>query len=155
MLAPFQNTPPTLLSFLLIYSDHFTQAIICRLKQWFSKFSEHHSHLEVLWHPRVVEVWGRRLGWIFTFLTSSQVMLKLLVCGPHSSKDPGIGYSERVLTSPPAFIFIVVHAFYSSPVSFQKAESEIFQQHKSGLFYLIACIISMALHVSENDIQTP
>lgn len=83
-------------------------------------------------------------------------MLKLLVCGPHSSKDPGIGYSERVLTSPPAFIFIVVvHAFYSSPVSFQKAESEIFQQHKSGLFYSVACSISMALHVSENDIQTP
>lgn len=130
MLASFQNTPPILLNFLLIYSYHFTQAIVCRLKQWFSKFSEHHSHLEILWHPRLMEAWGRRLGWIFTFLTSSQVMLKLLACERHSSRDPGIGYSEGALTSPPAFIFIVVvHAFYSSPVSFQKAEREIFQKH--------------------------
>lgn len=155
MLASFQNTPPILLIFILIYSYHFTQAVICRLKQWLSKFSEHHSHLEILWHPRVMEVWGRRLGWIFTFLTRSQVMLKLLACRWQSSRDPGIGYSQRALTSPPALIFLaVVHAFYSSPVSFQKAESEVFRKHKSGLFYSIACSISVALHFSENDIQT-
>ena len=178
MLASFQNTPPTLLNFLLIYSYRFTQAVICRLKQWLSKFSEHHSpvflpgkshgwkslvgyspwgrkeldtterltslhsHLEVLWHLRLMEAWGRRLGWIFIFLTSSQVMLKLLVFGQHSSRDPGVDYSERVLTSLPAFNFIVVHAFTLLQSPFKKQKVRSFENINQDYFIpLLAAIM--------------
>ena len=59
--------------------------------KWFASFHLHQNHLQgflkhILLCP---SLWvSDSVGWEFAFLTRGQVMLMLLVCGPHSEHNP-------------------------------------------------------------------